>query len=343
MVEPGREHTFPEWKTDEKSYRKIGSYRFTSEQRASEILNLDIEIDSYSHERYENKKSNPDYSFYGYATIFHGSTVYKKIAIEFPKQRIVYANNQHVTLSSFILSSHYSTLTSLITIGNLGFDPPAYFEFFADLFDIPYPGMFDENCQPKPFDLLGHRETVVKFESFGESQFTFRCSWMMPIIFGDVPLAVISDDATDGEEEYPDPPRNDPSDPYAGNPDPSDEDPDSDPRDFEDPNRPDPEFPPETGGLLAYEFRVIGTTNWSSLTKPGVSYPGEVRCFNDPDYDGLGVTRMTILYSHSGGDTRLVAGGTGASSGVEVRNVRYIYIDGTQVIVRNALQCNAEN
>jgi hypothetical protein len=343
MVLPGREHTFPTWNTDESSYRKIGSYRFSSEQRASEILCLDVEIDSYSHEKYENKKSNPDYSFYGYATIFHGSTVYKKIPLEFAKQRVVFANNQHITLTSFILSSHYSTLTSLLTISNLGFDLPQALQSFADLFNVPYPGMFDENCSPKPFDLLGHRETVVKVETYGQSQFSFKCSWMMPIIFGDVPLAVISDDATDGEEEYPDPPKNPSDSPYEGNDLPSPQDPDSDPRDFDDPTDPSSSFPPDSGGTLAYEYNTIGFDEWTSNTKTDVSYPGEVRCFNDPDYNGLGVRRMTILYGHVGGDTRLVAGGTGSRSGVEVRNVRYIYSDGTQVIVRNNLSCSADN
>jgi hypothetical protein len=237
----GREYTYPEWQTDEKTYREEGSYRFTPEQRASEILVLDVEITSYSHERYENKKSNPNASFYGYATVFHGSSVRGKIPLEFVRQRVVYARNNQITDTSFLLSSHYSTLASLRTLGNFGFDPPDWFTSLAKLFDTPYPGMFTENCEIQPFDLLGHRETVCKVKTMGQSQFLFRCAWMLPITFDDAPIAVLGNDPTDGEDEYPDPKNNPSDDPYRGNDGESEKNPDSDPWDYGD-NRENNEF-----------------------------------------------------------------------------------------------------
>jgi len=309
LVVAGREHIFPTWKEDTATYRKRGSYRFTAEQRASEILLLTVEIDSRSHEVYLNKKSNPDYSFWGYATVFHGSTVREKIGLEFVNQRVVSAINQQTTLVSFVLSSHYSTLTSLLTLGNLGMDIPQPLQSFADLFNVPYPGMFDVNCDPKPFDLLGHRETIVKVETYGESQFTFRCNWIHPIIFGDVPLAVLSDDPTDGGDEYDEPDGKDPNDPYQGNEPESPPGDGNDPRDYGDGSGGGSE-PPFEGGQCEFSYRVTASRsdgNPGTQYRPAVTVMGPITSLiptvtpipDSPTRTGYGVTVTGADGEHS--------------------------------------------
>jgi hypothetical protein len=208
------------WQEDRQQFRESGSYRFTKEQRESYFLYLDIRIVSFVHQKYVNFKTLPEYGFWGYSTVFYGAVPDRKIQQEFVAQRVIREVNRDTLTMATVVSSHLSTLTSIKSLGTA---------LNALLVEVPFQSP----------TAVGMPETVVKFKGLPLSQFEFACYWLPYEPFAQDALLFETDDPTDGDDEYPQPNENDPSNPYAGNPPASDPNPDSDPRDFSPENVPE--------------------------------------------------------------------------------------------------------
>jgi hypothetical protein len=295
------------WQFTEASYRKRGSYRLTDEQRASHKVAVDVEVVSYSHERYENRKSNPDYTFYGYVTVFHGTSISKKIALEFTRQRIFWGDNLDFWLFQLLENQTKTINLSLRAIAG---------KMNLTLTDVDPP---EPTLHPFP-------ETTFKVETYGESQFKFSVYWLpFPAPF-DVPIPIWDDDPSGGQDEYPEPLKRPKDDPYSGNPDESPEQPDNDPRDYDEAND------PQAGGngsgscgQVFYEYRNATTSqNWSTNSVANGCTPATLEG-RTADL-GVGV-RKHIFLVWNGGEVRIIAN-VPTNHTVEVRNVEVVRPDG---------------
>lgn len=209
------------WESQELTYREFGSFRFSPEQRAAYHLVLDVEILSYAGEVYTNKKSNPDYGFWGYATVFEGSTIARKVGLEFPKSRLISVRNEAPLL-----------LATIITVGQTEIS----YDIGSEFFPAPDPGLgvsyTPANVTSIP-TLAGFMETVVKVETIPLCQFKFRCFWLpIPEPLGVTIGPVEGNDPTEGEEEYPEPEKKPSDNPFDGNPEESPFDENNDSRDY---------------------------------------------------------------------------------------------------------------
>lgn len=207
------------YELEELTFREQGSIRFTDEQRAAYRMILDVEIISFVKEEYANLKSLPRNGFWGYATVFHGSSPIKLLKVEFAKQRLLDVIRQDILNTGLTVTSHLQTVSSIANLAEaLSLDPVV----------SPW-------ATPT---VLANPETVVKFKSQPLTQFVFKLYWL-PFEAGTVEALLFnSEDPTDGGNEYPEPRRNLPGDPWANNPIPSPFDPDSDDRDYGNQNNP---------------------------------------------------------------------------------------------------------
>ena len=281
------------YESETKYFRGQGSYRFTDEQRAAYRLILDIRITSYVREAYASTKTLPVNGFWGFATVFHGSAVFKKISVDFAQQRLIDAIAKVEQCTALVSTSGNRTQTNLVTVA-LALGAPVTLGPVI------------------PPTLLTQPETVVKFKGDELTQFQFSCYWL-PFEEGlTEDILFNSDDPTDGEDEYYYPPRNTPDNPWAGNPPGDEPDPNSDPLDF---------GPPDNGSnqgaaLAVYEFRDAASGGWTENQIDGLGYPGFMFATNASNGNN------EVSYRDANGtDTVLVEGG---SPPVQVRNLRFI-------------------
>lgn len=201
------------------------------------VLAVDVEIVSVVKDEYRSLKSNPPNGHYGYAVIFHGSTCYKRVDLEFPATRLFYATNEIATIYTgqwFLsqrlaegLQAHYDCLSPATKIC-LGLA-------IAD---------------PGNITLPGHPETIVKVKVPPGSQFNIVVYWVDIPGIGLTSLEIDASDGSDGLDEYPEPRRNDPGDPYDQNPPEDIRDPDNDDRDYLD-------APTEEGQVVGQNYSVV--------------------------------------------------------------------------------------
>lgn len=208
------------YELEELTFREQGSIRFTDEQRAAYRMILDVEIISYVREEYANLKSLPRNGFWGYATTFHGSSPLQLVKVEFARQRLLDVIRQDILNAGLTVTSHLQIISSLANLGDALSLGPIVSPWFTPT-------------------VLANPETVVKFKTQPLTQFTFKLYWL-PFEPGTVEALLFnSEDPTDGGDEYPEPRRNLPGDPWANNPIPSPFNPDSDDRDYGNQNQPD--------------------------------------------------------------------------------------------------------
>lgn len=203
-----------EWLSDRKTYRGMGSYRFTREQIESYALILDIKILSYVRTIYASLKSNPRNGYWGQAVIFEGSIPRERRSLEFPRERVLNVRNNQA-LDEVIAEFQEREQAGLR-------------EYLENALEAAFPGLFERD----PIPLLPHRETIVKFKALPFSQFEFNCYWM-PLSTTESLLPDFNqqDPNPDGDE-YEEPMQNPIGDPYAGNESPSFVDERNDPRDY---------------------------------------------------------------------------------------------------------------
>ncbi len=203
------------WESESLQYRESGSYRFSVEQRQAYALLLDLKIISFVQQKYENNNSIPNNGFWGKATIFEGSVVRSSQQIIFPKQRVLSVVNRTI-VNTALTALSYEGLRLFLE------------DFAVNEGNIVVPG---ESLKPVQ---LGPQETVVKFRGFPLSQFEFTCYWL-PYSPDLIPyIDVRAEDPTDGDDEYYEPRKNEPDNPFRNNPAADPPNPDSDSRDFGD-------------------------------------------------------------------------------------------------------------
>lgn len=243
-----------DWKSDSKQYRESGSYRFSAEQRESYALILDVKVISYVGSLSFSTKANPEYGFWGNATVFEGTTLSKRIPTEFPRFRLLNVKNDAVAATYNALAIAADANEQITGLGEL---VEHIWNRFSDIRLTP---------------ALRHDETVVKFKCLPLSQFEFSCYWL-EFPDNDLGYPDFNDDAPPGDDdEYYMPEQNGVDDPYNGNPLPDPPDPDSDPRDFGDDNEPGPGFI----GVLSYEFRDQNSGAFQPNSIAGIKWPGQL-------------------------------------------------------------------
>lgn len=287
------------WKTDKKQYRTQGSYRFSQEQRNSYFLYLDIKIVSYVHTAYENFKSVPPNGFWGYSTIFCGSTPTEKKELEFPNQRVVLLQGRDNLNAAIIAQTHKANIFSLESLA------------------ISLGGQV-QFVEAQPPTVVGFPETVVKFKGFPLCQFEFSCYWLRyePFVFDGVLFE--SDDPTDGEDEYQTPKQNPIDDPYQGNEQPSEPDDDSDERDYGEDNEDDEGIV----GVFSYEFATNEElSTWNRFEYQDIKWPGQLQPSRTSQFDNA------ISWIDFEGNERILT--QTSSRAVAVRFVQILGPDGT--------------
>lgn len=211
--------TLLDWQFDNATYRGQGSYRFNFAQRRSLVLACDVEIVSVVKQPYESLKSLPPNAHYGFAVLFHGSTPFKRVDLEFPATRIFYARNE-------IASSWVSTELAILSIS----------QGISLSYDCLSPT--SKGCaslglaNPEGYILPGHPETIVKVKVPETSQFNIIAYWIPIPDLGATNIEIDGSDGSDGLDEFPRPKVNDPDSPFQGNPPESPRNPANDPRDY---------------------------------------------------------------------------------------------------------------
>lgn len=250
------------WNRRTETYRGSGSYRFNRAQRESYALILDIKILSYVGSPSFNLKSNPEFSFWGYATTFERATPALKQPVEFAVSRVLNTKNDAAaaTFNALaIAAAGNQQITNLSEVVEL------VWEQFDTL-----------NLTP----VLRHDETTIKFKALPTTQFEFICYWLdFPPSDEDFPDFNPDPPATDDDEYY-EPQQNPASDPFAGNPTPTAIDTRSDPRDFDDNNDP----PARIGGSLSLESSGNNSPFTVADDIPGLFWPGQLVEGNDPSF-----------------------------------------------------------
>lgn len=185
--------------------------------------------------------------------MFYGAYPERKIPIEFFNQRVLVLvarsslNSNLVTEGVFTLKAFILALAAALgkPIGSTPVTPPL---------------------------ILGFPETVVKIVAPPLTQFSLTCHWLpfQDEFSGGTDFE--SEDPTDGEDEYPEPNRNSPENPYFGNPRPDDPNPDSDARDF--PVGPVPGTNEGAGNRIFYDYK-LDDGPWNSVSIAGAfGFPG---------------------------------------------------------------------
>jgi hypothetical protein len=76
------------------TYRNKGSIRIPKEKREKAYtMAVDVFVDIISYNAYLNTKSEPDYSFFGYATLVFQDSIAPEIPLKFGRNRLYYARN----------------------------------------------------------------------------------------------------------------------------------------------------------------------------------------------------------------------------------------------------------
>lgn len=286
------------WQRESLVFREQGSFRFAPVQRESYALFLDIEILSYVGERYVNLKSNPPYSFYGYATIFEGAVATRKIPLDYARQRIIsVVNRQPIDIADREIIANNQEEIEISLAGAL---------------DVALDYLLAESNQ----GTLGHLETVVKVKCPPLTSFRVNCQWLPFDADIEDYVRIIPEDPTDGEDEYPEPARNSVSDPYSGVPASSPIDGANDPRDYGEPE----DIPVDIVGTLSYEAFSNQQNQWLVRSKANAHWPG-----------GLGVKpgpeprNYVVWYSEGQPLIEMANGGTESQ---QVRFVQLVTSDG---------------
>lgn len=250
-----------------KEYRELrytgsGSIRLTEIEHNAYRNALTLEITHIDAPRYENLKTLPNNSHFGYATFFKGSTVSDSIAIKYPKFRIFDIRNDgvwqyHQHSESMQLLSVVATEAAkgaangvIESLGEVGANVLCFLIRLEDALpgglSAPQWVVDVLGCDPVPPDgaAFGERyrafpvaspfPDVVKFKADVPVSFLFRLeSWYLvnPSVYI-VDNPTDTGDATEGEDEYPDPDSGDGDGDGSEFPVPDLPDGDNDPRDY---------------------------------------------------------------------------------------------------------------
>lgn len=235
------------FETDSFICRQQGSYTLSYFQRSAFVLAIDIEVVSTLGNDYENYKTLPPNSFYGYATLFQGASVRETIKLSYPLQRILYLVNWDAFQTQVQFVLHDATLKALDqAVTALG-------------------GDLGELIPPEVPSIPALPITKVKVMGDRSPQFNINVHWASLPTADIFPLPIAQDtqDPTDGENEYPNPKNNPNSNPYDGNPEPSLPQNGADPRDYG-------QAPVGSSGYfdVAWYYQPIGTNDgkgWKAL------------------------------------------------------------------------------
>lgn len=234
-----------------------GSIRLSSIEQEAYRSIVTLEVNDVQGFRYKNFKHVPPSSFFGYCTIFEGSSVTKTVPVNYYRQRISDTRNLALwnryafeEVAQLVIGSSEATANAVIQ--ELSEATPDLLEFVIQLFDptsaageafygwllslVSDPSTVPDAQEYLPPPVDTPHPTVLKFQSDLPARFSFLLdSWYLvnpaSFIVGGV---VDSSESTDGGNEYFDGGSPDGGSYGDGNED--DLDPGSDPRDNGNPN-----------------------------------------------------------------------------------------------------------
>lgn len=275
----------------EKAYRELryknsGSLLFTEIEKNAYRLSLTLEVTHIDGQRYENLKTMPENSHYGYVTLFRGSTVTASIPIKYTKFRVfdiinngIWQYHQH-TENRLIESAEKASLIRKILPDGfvssviddafdwLGTQIVWAYDFLAGKWEATFGDGDVSEVDPstgsgsgsryRAFPVASPFPDIAKFK--GDLPVSFL--WRLEAWYLVNPAVYILDnpsdtgDETEGEDEYPEPEGGDGDGDGAEFPGSDPIDPNADPRDF---NGGDSSIP--TGGSTQIRVRYKAYTN----------------------------------------------------------------------------------
>jgi len=246
----------------EVQYRDQGSVVLTDRERSAARLIVTIDILSVTVEEYRNDRYVPPDGFYGYMTFFRGAAVWRKMSVDFPKQRVwdeinwllwlYYTARETVTLimegfSEIVADIGEGVNNLLEEVERPSVVASAFSWFFRKTGEVWefFFGEEDESAEESsfyiPLPIPSPHPDIIKFKAASPGQFRIRVEgWHYESALAQSlnPPVDVSD-PTEGEDQYSSPAKNSPDDPYSGLPNPSPLDPLADPRDVRGSEDPD--------------------------------------------------------------------------------------------------------
>ena len=242
----------------EARYANQGALRLSEIEHNAYLNRLTLEITHYDADRAFNRKTLPDTTHWGYITTFKGSSVSQNIPIKFVKQRAFELINSGIWQYHQNEESADVITGAIQTFGNLALGELSYVgdgvgivgillqaiegletitaPAFSWLYEQITGDQSPEDVPTKnynPYPIASPFPDVFKFKSDIPTSFLFRLeSWYLvnPAIYI-TSNPTDTDDATAGEDEYPEPAQGDGDGDSSEFPPSSPNDPDNDPRD----------------------------------------------------------------------------------------------------------------
>lgn len=196
--------------------REQGSIEFTPEELAADIVLVDIRCTALAGTIYTNKKTLPDYGYYGAVTLFGGATVKERIPLDFVYQRVIDFEQDYRRVMCFL-----TRLELRLRDIQAKLEEPE---------NIPPVGVGE---LPRSFDYRGLRYSKLKIKSVVAAQWNITVRHYLESTGFACQSVSNSDDPTKGEPEYPEPiPIPDPENYPPSLPNPTLPYPGADPDDF---------------------------------------------------------------------------------------------------------------
>ena len=243
-------------------YSNSGSIGLSEIEHNAYRASLTLEITHVDAPRYGSRKTLPDNTHYGYATLFRGSTVTDTFAIKYPKFRIFDIRNQgiwnyHQSIESVLLGGEQTR--GILELVVDGFVPGVFSDAASWLSDSALSWAYD--AVSDAWRLIfggsagsgggvpggsgvpgGYRAFPIAtpFPDIAKFKADIPCSflWRLELWYLVNPAVYIADnptdtgDVTDGEDEYPNPEQGDGDGDGDEFPAPDEPDPDRDSRDY---------------------------------------------------------------------------------------------------------------
>lgn len=282
--------------------RNQGSLEFNEEELAADIVLVDVRCTAIAGSVYVNKKTLPDYGYYGSVTLFGGATVERRIPLDFVYQRVLDSERIFRRIQCYLalLELRIRDLDAKISAPE----------------DIPPVGVGE---LPREFIYRGLEYGKLKIKSLVTTQWEIKVRRYTQETGFACQSVSQSEDPTKGEDEYPQPiPIPDPNNFPAGLPNATPPYPGADGRDFE---------PASSGGnagvgLMTYQFRDANSGPFTTNSIADIGYPGIL--LRTTAANG---NREISWRDNEGVQTVLVEG---ASPPVQVRMVRVEYAPGQE-------------
>ncbi len=196
--------------------REQGSIEFTPDELAADIVIVDVKCTALAGTIYTNKRTLPDYGYYGAVTLFGGATVEEKIPLDFVYQRVLDSERDYRRIMCYLSRLELRIRDIEAKVKAPDNVPPVGVGELPRAFD--YRGLFYSKMKIKSTVAAQWNVTVRRWKEFSP----FLCQSVNK-----------SDDPTKGEPEYPVPvPITDPENYPPGLPDPTLPYPGADPNDF---------------------------------------------------------------------------------------------------------------